>query len=161
MRDLRIIFRYNSGHLLEAALAHHQHYKNDLLLGPMLRYVELIRETFGPGPEQIHGFPGHPELELALLRLYTRTGNSYAYELAKYFITKRGNQHGVQGKPFYLVEAQRRGEEPGDRSDAWPTSDSYWYQQAHKPILEQETIEGHSVRAMYLLTAVADLVRQS
>lgn len=33
------------------------------------------------------------------------------------------------------------------------------YQQAHKPIIEQETIEGHSVRAMYLLTAVADLVR--
>lgn len=33
------------------------------------------------------------------------------------------------------------------------------YQQAHKPIIEQETIEGHSVRAMYLLTAVADLAR--
>lgn len=31
------------------------------------------------------------------------------------------------------------------------------YNQAHKPVLEQETIEGHSVRAMYLLTAVADL----
>lgn len=33
------------------------------------------------------------------------------------------------------------------------------YQQAHKPIVEQETIEGHSVRAMYLLTALADLDR--
>jgi len=33
------------------------------------------------------------------------------------------------------------------------------YQQAHKPIIEQQTIEGHSVRAMYLLTAVADIVR--
>lgn len=33
------------------------------------------------------------------------------------------------------------------------------YQQAHAPIVNQETIEGHSVRAMYLLTAVADLVR--
>lgn len=33
------------------------------------------------------------------------------------------------------------------------------YQQAHMPIIEQQTIEGHSVRAMYLLTAVADLVR--
>ena len=27
------------------------------------------------------------------------------------------------------------------------------------PLAEQETIEGHAVRAMYLLTAVADLVR--
>lgn len=31
--------------------------------------------------------------------------------------------------------------------------------QAHEPIVDQQTIEGHSVRAMYLLTAVADLVR--
>ena len=33
------------------------------------------------------------------------------------------------------------------------------YQQAHLPIVEQESIEGHSVRAMYLLTALADLIR--
>jgi DUF1680 family protein len=31
--------------------------------------------------------------------------------------------------------------------------------QAHLPIEEQQTIEGHSVRAMYLLTAVADVIR--
>jgi DUF1680 family protein len=31
--------------------------------------------------------------------------------------------------------------------------------QAHEPIVDQKKIEGHSVRAMYLLTAVADLVR--
>ena len=31
--------------------------------------------------------------------------------------------------------------------------------QAHVPIEEQQTIEGHSVRAVYLLTAVADVVR--
>lgn len=46
-----------------------------------------------------------------------------------------------------------------ERPDYTPKSKSYWYQQAHKPILEQESVEGHSVRAMYLLTAVADLVR--
>jgi len=40
------------------------------------------------------------------------------------------------------------------------TDECLRYCQAHKPIAEQETIEGHSVRAMYLLTAVADLVRQ-
>jgi DUF1680 family protein len=33
------------------------------------------------------------------------------------------------------------------------------YMQAHVPIEEQQTIEGHSVRAVYLLTAVADMVR--
>lgn len=46
-----------------------------------------------------------------------------------------------------------------ERPDYTPQSKSYWYQQAHKPILEQESVEGHSVRAMYLFTAVADLVR--
>jgi DUF1680 family protein len=35
----------------------------------------------------------------------------------------------------------------------------YRYMQAHLPIEEQQTIEGHSVRAVYLLTAVADVVR--
>lgn len=127
----------------------------------MLKYLELIIEKFGPGPEQLHGYPGHPEMELALLRLHSRTGNRHAYELARYFTTERGNPHGAQGKHFYLIEARKRGENPTDRPDSWPTSDAYWYEQAHKPILEQETIEGHSVRAMYLLTAVADLVRQS
>lgn len=33
------------------------------------------------------------------------------------------------------------------------------YHQAHARIADQQTVEGHSVRAMYLLTAVADLCR--
>lgn len=129
----------------------------------MLKYVELLHETFGPKAGQIHGYPGHPEIELALLRLYSRTGNIKAYELAKYFITERGNPTGAQGKHFYITEAALRGDNPGQRpaGDAWPTANALWYQQAHKPILDQETIEGHSVRAMYLLTAVADLVHHS
>jgi hypothetical protein len=31
------------------------------------------------------------------------------------------------------------------------------YSQSHKPLHEQETIEGHSVRALYLTTAAADI----
>lgn len=30
--------------------------------------------------------------------------------------------------------------------------------QNHKPVRQQDTVEGHSVRAMYLLTAMADLL---
>ncbi|OJJ45307.1 hypothetical protein ASPZODRAFT_152981 [Penicilliopsis zonata CBS 506.65] len=161
IRDLHEL--YNAGHLLEAALIHHQHYQNDLLLSPMLKYVDLLCETFGPGPDQIHGYPGHPEIELALLRLYERTGHKNALKLAQFFITERGNPNGPQGQHFYLTEAEQRGEHPAERpwKDASELRLPYWYQQAHQPILEQQTIEGHSVRAMYLLTAVADLVRIS
>jgi DUF1680 family protein len=33
------------------------------------------------------------------------------------------------------------------------------YCQAHEPIVEMKSVEGHAVRAMYLFTAVADLIR--
>lgn len=150
---------YNAGHLIEAALAHHHCYKNTLLLEPIIKYVDLIHKTFGPGPNQIHGYPGHPEIELALFRLYERTKYPAAYDLASYFITERGSPVSVSNQHFYDAEAEQRGEPLMMRPDSWPQKRSYWYGMAHKPLIEQETIEGHSVRAMYLLTAVADYVR--
>ncbi|KAF2105479.1 hypothetical protein BDV96DRAFT_617774 [Lophiotrema nucula] len=73
---------YNAGHLIEAVLAHHHVYKNNHLMEPILEYVDLFCDTFGPGKDQIHGYPGHPEIELALLRLHERTGNARHFELA-------------------------------------------------------------------------------
>ncbi|KAK0129738.1 hypothetical protein ONS96_014918 [Cadophora gregata f. sp. sojae] len=157
LRDLHEL--YNAGHLIEAALAHNAHYQNDLLLEPILKYVELLCKTFGPGPQQKHGYPGHPEIELALLRLYEKTKVPEHLDLARYFIEERGNPTGRDGRHFYDVESEARGDRENERPVYWPANRSYWYQQAHKPIIDQETIEGHSVRAMYLLTAAADLVR--
>ncbi|UZP38070.1 hypothetical protein NXS19_005886 [Fusarium pseudograminearum] len=128
---------YNAGHLIEAAIAHHHYYKNNLLLEPIEKYVALIHQTFGPADNQLHGYPGHPEIELALFRLYQATGNQEAYDLSRYFIEERGNKTGQAGEHYFEWESKQR---------------------AHKPILEQDTVEGHSVRAMYLLTAVADMV---
>ncbi|KAI1808200.1 glycoside hydrolase family 127 protein [Daldinia bambusicola] len=142
----------------EAALAHSNYYKNNLLLEPLEKYVKLISKVFGPGPDQKHAYPGHPETELALLRLYTATGNEDAYKLAKYFVEERGNQTGQNGLPYYEWERRQRGESPYQRPDSYMMHDSSWYNQAHAPILEQKTIEGHAVRAMYLLTGVADLL---
>ncbi|CAK7226823.1 hypothetical protein SEUCBS140593_006373 [Sporothrix eucalyptigena] len=155
LRDMHEL--YNAGHLIEAALAHRNYYHNDLLLEPVLKYVKLIHETFGPEDHKRHGYPGHPEIELALLRLYEATGNQETYALASYFIEERGNPKGQDGKHYYDVEATERGERPWMRPDPYPTARSYWYCQAHEPLLEQKTIEGHSVRAVYLLTAAADL----
>ncbi|KAG9958708.1 DUF1680-domain-containing protein, partial [Aureobasidium melanogenum] len=150
---------YNCGHLIEAALAHHALYDNDQLLSPICAYVDLLCKTFGPGAEQTHGYPGHPEIELALLRLYERTGIERYLSLARYFITERGNLTGCDGRHYFDVEAEKRGADPNMRPAFYPEPRSLWYHQAQAPIAEQQTIEGHSVRAMYLLTSVADLVR--
>lgn len=157
LRDMHEL--YNAGHLIEAALAHNHLYRNDDLLGPMISYVELLCSTFGSGQDQIHGYPGHPEIELALLRLYHKTRNPKHLELARYFVTERGNPTGCGGKHFFDVEAERRRENPNARPVYWPSRRCYWYYQAHKPLVEQETIEGHAVRAVYLLAGAADLVR--
>ncbi|KAF1845869.1 glycoside hydrolase family 127 protein [Cucurbitaria berberidis CBS 394.84] len=149
---------YNAGHMIEAALAHQDHYHNDQLIEPILKYVDLLCQRFGPGTNQTHGYPGHPEIELALLRLYERTKNSKHLDLAKYFITERGNPVGDDGHHFYISEAKRRGDDPRRRPDYWPDKSCLWYYAAHEPITKQKSIEGHSVRAMYLLTAAADLI---
>ncbi|KAI0472662.1 glycoside hydrolase family 127 protein [Xylariaceae sp. FL0804] len=149
---------YNCGHLIEAALAHQSYYKNKLLMEPVEKYVKLIRSVFGPGQEQRHGYPGHPEIELALLRLFAATGSEDAYDLAQYFIEERGNQTGQEGMPYFSWERKQRGESPWKRPDSYPMHTADWYSQAHAPILDQRTIEGHSVRALYLFTGVADLL---
>lgn len=118
-----------------------------------------MHKTFGPGSEQKHGYPGHPEIELALLRLFEKTRDHRHFDLARYFVEERGNPKGQDGRHYYDVEAEARGDREHERPVYWPTERCHWYYQAHLPIIEQTTVEGHSVRAMYLLAAVADLVR--
>ena len=157
LRDMHEL--YNCGHLIEAALAHDDLVgsQTSALLETMLRYVDLLCTLFGPRVHQMHGYPGHPEIELALLRLYKRTKDSKHLELAQYFLTERGNPKGSLGKHYYLTEAARRGEDPHASPAFMGERNAFWYHQAHLPISQQTEIKGHSVRAMYLLTAAADL----
>ncbi|WPH03996.1 glycoside hydrolase family 127 protein [Acrodontium crateriforme] len=150
---------YNAGHLIEAAISHEQYYKNGTFLHPILKYVDLLCTTFGPNPNQIHGYPGHPEIEMALLRLYTLTENPKYLNLGRYFITERGNPRGQDGRHFFDVESEKRGDDPNKRPAFYPESRCLWYHQAQAPLAEQQTIEGHSVRGTYLLSSVADLLR--
>lgn len=155
LRDMHEL--YNAGHLIEAALAHQEYYKDNRLLDPMVRYVSYIHKTFGPAAGQTHGYPGHPEIELALLRLHSATGSQEAYDLARFFLEERGKPDGQEGKHYYDWEREQRGESRYERPDCFPDT-GLWYLQAHAPILEQKTVEGHSVRCMYLLTGAADLL---
>ena len=141
---------YCAGHLMEAAVAHHQATGNPKLLEALSRYADHIDQTFGHEPGKKRGYCGHPEIELALVKLYHATHNPRYLELAAYFINERGTQ------PHYFdLEARERGEDP---ANYW--FKTYEYCQAHLPIREQTKVVGHAVRAMYLLSAVADIAHE-
>lgn len=135
LRDMHEM--YNCGHMIEAALAHSDFYRNDLLLAPMIRYVDLLCETFGPGASQLHGYPGHPEIELALLRLHDRTGDPKHLALARYFITERGNRKGVDDQNYFLWEARKRGDDFSRRPAFYPKEapKCLWYVQSYPDIV--------------------------
>lgn len=88
--------------------------------------MQLLSKTFGPGGDQKHGYPGHPEIELALLRLYKRTKNDEYLQLARYFIEERGNPKGTDGQHYYDVEAKARGESENTLPLYYPAPRSYW-----------------------------------
>jgi len=142
---------YCAGHLMEGAVAHYQATGNRKLLDALCRYADHIDALFGPEPHKKHGYPGHPEIELALVRLYHATGEERYLNLAKYFVDERGrpNPH------YYDVEAIARGDDP---KAFW--AKNYEYCQAHVPIREQTKVVGHAVRAMYLMSGVADLAHE-
>jgi DUF1680 family protein len=142
---------YCAGHLIEAAVAHYQATGQRKLLDALCRYVDHIDATFGPEPGKKRGYCGHPEIELALVKLYHATQNPRYLKLASYFVDERG-----QEPNYFDIEARERGEDP---AQFW--AKSYEYCQAHAPIREQTQVVGHAVRAVYLLSAVADLAHEN
>ncbi|WP_425145194.1 glycoside hydrolase family 127 protein [Deinococcus sp.] len=120
------------------------------LTGIMERYTELLMTVYGPGEGQRHGYPGHQEIELALLRLYRATGEHSYLEFARYFLNQRGQQ-----PYFFDQEARERGDDP---ADFW--AGTYEYMQAHEPVREQDKVVGHAVRATYMYAAMADLAAE-
>lgn len=142
---------YCAGHLIEAAVAYFQATGNGKLLEASCRYADLIDATFGREPGKKRGYCGHPEIELALVKLFHSTGNHRYLNLATYFVDERGTQ------PHYFDwEARQRGEDP---ADFW--AKTYEYCQAHVPVREQTKVVGHAVRAMYLYSAMADLAHEN
>ena len=142
---------YCAGHLIEAAVAHYQATGKRSLLEVLCRYADHIDRTFGPRPGQKRGYPGHEEIELALVKLFQATGERRYLELSKYFIDERGRQ-----PHYYDLEAVARGDDP--RNYRFKT---YAYLQAHVPVREQTEVVGHAVRAMYLYSAMTDLARET
>jgi DUF1680 family protein len=138
---------YCAGHLVEAAVAYYAATGKRVFLDVMCRYADHIDRTFGPGEGQKRGYPGHPEVELGLVKLYRATGEERYLKLSKFFVDERGRQ-----PHYYDLEARQRGEDP---KKFWART--YQYNQSHLPIREQTEVVGHAVRAMYLYAGVADI----
>lgn len=140
---------YCSGHMMEAACAYCDATGKDKLLKVMLKNAEHIYKRFIE--EKNGGCGGHPEVELALMKMYRATGDKRCLELAEHFVDARGcDVH------FYEKEAEKR-----DWS-VWNANPSdYDYMQAGKPVRQQSDATGHAVRAVYLYTAMADIASQN
>ncbi|MDD9271291.1 glycoside hydrolase family 127 protein [Paenibacillus sp. GCM10023248] len=148
---------YCAGHMIEAAVAYYEATGKRKFLDAMCRFVDHIGDTFGREEGKLRGYDGHQEIELALVKLYTVTQNDQYLKLACYFIDERG-----QRPDFFEMEWERRGRTSHYRAgqSANPALNAK-YQQNHLPVREQDTAVGHSVRAVYMYTAMADLARET
>ena len=126
---------YCAGHLIEAAVAYYNATGKDKFLKAMCRYADYIERVFKTEKSSKFATPGHPELELALVRLYETTGERRYLDLSKYFIDEHGkNKCDLEFYPDF----------------------NELYNQDEMPLKERSTAEGHCVRALYLFCAMAD-----
>jgi DUF1680 family protein len=133
---------YNMGHMYEGAVAYYRATGKRKWLDVAEKNAQHINKVFFEGDFNynqgvpVNQAPGHQEIELALIKLHQVTGNELYLDMAKKFIDVRGVTYRPEGEGVMS-----------------PT-----YAQQHLPVREQRTAEGHSVRAMYLYSGMADVV---
>ena len=120
---------YCAGHMFEAAVAHYYATDDRKFLDVACRYADYIDSVFGEGKR--HGIAGHPEIELALVKLWRATGEKRYLNLSRFFVEEHGND-----KHRKLFGG---------------------YAQDHLPVREQTEPVGHAVRFLYFYSGVADL----
>jgi DUF1680 family protein len=127
--------QYCVGHMYEAAVAHYQVTGDKSFLNIATQNADLICDTFNPGKRTDP--PGHQEIEIGLCKLYRATGEEKYLSQAKFFLDQRGRK--------------------GNRGPKGDSGLYGQYSQDHKPVTEQTRALGHSVRAAYLYTGMADV----
>lgn len=122
---------YTTGHLVQAAVAHHRATGERALLEAASRMVGwLDRTLFAVDPTAV---TGHPGLETALVELYRETGDGHVLELAAHLVSVRG--HGVLGEHRF--------------------GSSHY--QDYLPLDELPTLTGHAVAGLYLMCGATDV----
>ena len=163
--DLRLEHQmYNTGHFFEMAVAHHELTGEARVLNAARRFADHIDGIFGPGKR--YDVDGHQEVELALVKLYRATGERRYLNLAKFFLDERGYAHGMERKPFDPKTAVLPPKPKGPQT-AEQRRESFRARlrvrngrmQDHKPVVDQHEAVGHAVRAGYMYSAMADVVR--
>ena len=86
--------------MFEAAVAYKQATGKEKFLNVAIRAADYIVSYFGEG--KCLGYPGHEEVELALVKLYLETGKQSYLELAGFFVDQRGTE------PNYFMEESKK-----------------------------------------------------
>ena len=131
---------YSAGHLIEAAIAYYNATGKRKFLDAMCKYADYIEKVFKIEKSAAFVTPGHPELELALVRLYHATGIQRYLSLAQFFIDEHGNN---------TVDK------------ALSDWNNILYNQDDVPLRQRSTADGHCVRALYLLCAMIDVAAET
>ncbi len=130
---------YNIGHMYEAAVAYYTATSKRTLLDVALKSADLVDQKFGPREDQLHGVPGHQEIEIGLVKLYRVTGEKKYLDLAKYFLDERGN---AEGHNLYVYGTD---------------GSNKVYTQDHISVTQQFEAKGHAVRAAYMYSGMTDI----
>lgn len=148
---------YTAGHMIEAGVAYYEATGKRNLLDIVCKFADYIDSVFGPESDKLHGYDGHQEIELALVRLYRVTDNLKYLNLSKYFIDVRGTD-----EPYYYVkEWEDRGKiSYWNMSKNGHPNERRKYIQTHLPVREQKEAVGHAVRLVYMLTGMAEVANE-
>ena len=119
---------YNLGHMVEGAIAHYQATGSRKFLDIAIRYANCVCREIGYGEGRKVVVPGHQIPEMALAKLYLVTGDRKYLDEAKMFLDNKG-------------KTARKDE----------------YDQSHLPVVHQDEAVGHSVRAGYMYSGMADV----
>ena len=127
---------YCSGHLVEAAVAYAEATGKTKFLSIMEKNMECVYNNFIKEKKANFSTPGHEEIELALFRLYDYSKNEKYKQMAEFFLSNRGKVD--LDKTIYGEGALK-----GCQDDV----DIYNLKEAN----------GHSVRALYFYSGIADM----
>lgn len=140
---------YCAGHMIEAAVAYAECTGKSRFLEIMCGMADHIYQHFIE--EGAEGYPGHPEVELALMRLFRCTKEEKYKELALHFINVRG-----VNSDYYKQEKKR------NNWSVWGNNaEDKEYAQNMAPVRMQNKAVGHAVRAVYLYTGMADAAMET